>query len=249
MWHIRLAAGFRSLVSNAHPLALRRVVDAFVDSSELRSAFEPQKRTGRSQPEREITTLRRRPGPGRFAMVVLAASMLAPAAGEASPELEMPPFDSLQLQGGGLIILRHGPNQKLHLKKGSLDITPVRQGVLVIDACKPSCAQGQGLVLEVVTPRLRSLGVIGGGRIEAQGAFPKQDRIGASVAGGGVLDARSLPAREVSASIKNGGSVLVRAESVLDARIVGGGEIRFWGDPSIVNRSTDGSGTVQRAGD
>lgn len=198
-------------------------------------------------------------------IVAGAAVLLAAAPQQASAQtvVPVPEFRSVELNGGGKVILRHGPVQRVTLIRGSTEITRVRveggerrrigkdsyvsnADQLVIDACKRSCS-GYDLVVEVVTPSIEAIAINGGGRIAAEGRFPRQANVGMAVNGGGLIDARALPVSNVGAAVSGGGLIQTRAESTLGAAIQGGGAIRYWGDPTI-GTSIDGGGTVTRGG-
>jgi len=193
-------------------------------------------------------------------MAALAAALLGSAAAAAPTPVAVPAFRSIELNGGGQVILRHGPEQRLTLLSGSpeisrIEVDPPRQerrsGArsdrhnLVIQACRRSCGGGYKLVVEVVTPNIEGVAVRGGGRIESKNAFPAQSNLGVAIDGGGLIDVRSLPARTVGAAIHGGGSIFTTAEVTLGAAVNGGGAILYWGNPKV-GSAVNGGGSVRR---
>jgi hypothetical protein len=184
------------------------------------------------------------------AKFVMAAALLGIAAPAAAQEVvPLGRFDSIQLNGGGSIRLRHGPVQRVTLIRGSTRYSHVRvQGgerELVIDACNGRCPRGYDLEIEIVTPDVAAVAVNGGGEIVVASGFPRQESVAAAVNGGGAIDLRALPVREAAASVHGGGSLKVRPATSLAASIMGGGEIRYWGNPEVAT-SINGGGLVRR---
>ena len=185
-----------------------------------------------------------------------AAAAFLGAAAPAPTVISLPAFRSVQLNGGGHVTLRHGPQQRVTLVSGSTDISgiEVRNGhydggtkdQLVIDACRRSCNGRYDLRVEIVTPNIEAVAINGGGRIETSGAFPRKDNLGVAVAGGGTIDVRSLPAKNVGAAIRGGGRIYVAAQESLGAAINGGGAIFYAGNPKI-ETAINGGGTDTRA--
>ena len=84
-----------------------------------------------------------------FALGLLLAA--APAA--AQGPVTVPRFDSVELQGGGQVVLRHGPTQRVTIVRGNVEMTrfSVERGRLEILACVRSC-RNYDLQVEIVTP-------------------------------------------------------------------------------------------------
>jgi hypothetical protein len=157
--------------------------------------------------------------------VILALMMLA----------AQTPYSQIALSGGGEVVVRHGRVPGVVFRRGDARNTriAVTGGRLGIDNCPRRCPRGYHLVLEVTTPSLAALSVADGGTIRALNGFPGQASISAAVRSGGAIDLRALAVRDVSASVMQGGVVLARPSRRLDARIVQGGRIAYWGNPSI----------------
>ncbi len=170
-----------------------------------------------------------------------------PASAPVAPqgEVSLAPFKSIELRAGGTVVLRHGLSQRVTLLQGSLDYTQVTvadAGRLVIDKCKTKCPRGYKLEIEIVTPDIAGLSVADGGWIQSRGNFPRQPAIGVTVSHGGMIDIRSIEADSVTASIAQGGRILVSAQNALSASVVDGGIITYWGDARVVS-------SIQRGGD
>ena len=196
-----------------------------------------------------------------LALPVLIAAA-APQSASAREVVPLPKFRSVELNGGGRVVLRHGPVQRVTLLEGSTEVSGLRVSSgeqqrrgrntfisnpdqLVIDVCKRSCNGRYDLVVEIVSPSIDAIAVNGGGTVETTGRFPRQGNVGIAVNGGGEIDARALAASNVGAAVSGGGLILTRPESSLGAAIQGGGEIRYWGDP-VVGTAIDGGGKVTR---
>lgn len=189
----------------------------------------------------------------------LCAALIAPAAAKAETVVPLPRFKQIELHGGGSVVLRPGPVQRVTIRKGSTAFTNVRVGApegrfykhgakaqtdrLVISACNGRCPSNYDLQIEIVTPEITAISVNGGGEIVAARGFPRKDSIAAAVNGGGEIDIRAMPVENVVAAVHGGGRLLVRAQNNLVAAVHGGGEIRFWGRPSLTG-STRGGGSI-----
>ncbi len=62
---------------------------------------------------------------------------------------------------------------------------------------------------------------------------------------GGIVDAKSLTARDADVNINAGGEVDVNATDEVDADVKAGGNIRIYGNPSSVNKKTTLGGTIE----
>jgi hypothetical protein len=193
------------------------------------------------------------------ALLALTAS---PAA--ASDTVPLPRFKAFELRGGGEVILRHGPVQRVTIIEGSstvssLEVPPpeVRRSgrntysssgeSLVIRACRDRCPRNYKLRVEIVSPEVVAIAISGGGTVSAQGNFPRTNSLALSVNGGGILDMRSMVAGSVGASVNGGGLINTHPSQSLGASVRGGGTIRYWGNPSV-GQSVTGGGAVVRAG-
>lgn len=178
------------------------------------------------------------------------ALLLTPAAVAAAETVPVPAFRSVELRGGGNVVVRPGAAQRVTIVSGSTAFTRVhveRDGQLRIDACNARCPHLYRLVVEVESPALPDLAVAGGGRIAAQAGFRPQRHISTAVMGGGQIDTRAADTRDASAAVHGGGALLLRAAGTLSAAVNGGGEIRYWGDPRV-SSAIAGGGNVRKGG-
>lgn len=181
-----------------------------------------------------------------LAAAALAAVCAIPSATAQTP-ISVGRFDSIELRGGGELVIRHGPRQSVTLLSGDRALAGFdieRGNRLVIRPCRTSC-RNQRLRVEIVTPELEAVAVHGGGTIRAEGGFPAEDNVAVAIHGGGTIDTRAVRGRNVAASIVGGGLIRVAAERSLAASIVGGGAVRYVGDPRTTV-SINGGGTVNR---
>ena len=195
-------------------------------------------------------------------LIIAAAALASPVM--AAQTVAVPKFKAIELRGGGKLVLRHGPQQRVTLVSGSTNYTslevsgPSTRRVgnvtinnsgesLVITACRAQCPRGYSPTVEVVSPDISAIAVSGGGNVEARGSFPRQSSLGISASGGAVMDVRSMAADSVGASASGGGVIRTRPMRNLGDSASGGGQIIYWGDPSV-GISTSGGGSVRRGG-
>ena len=183
-----------------------------------------------------------------IAIAAAAAALSAPTA--AQSVVPLPRFDTVALQGGGQVILRHGDRQKVTIVSGDPSVTSfsVDGQSLRIEACDKRCPANYDLVVEIVTPQVSAIAVDGGGMVEAQSGFPDRNSLALAINGGGVIDAQKVGARQVSASVTGGGVIKAGANRSLAASVRGGGLVTYLGDPAVAT-SVVGGGLVRRADD
>jgi len=160
----------------------------------------------------------------------------------------LPAFRSVDLRGGGEVVLVRGPAQRVTILEGSSAFTRIyveRNGQLKIDACNDRCPPNYHLRVEIQSPRVPDIGVTGGGSIAVQPGFAPQSQLAAGISGGGKIDARALDAITVSAAINGGGEVLIRPRAKLNGAVSGGGAIRYWGNPEVTS-AIEGGGSINR---
>ena len=187
----------------------------------------------------------------KLALSFLAAATICGTA-TAATTVSLPRFDSVELRGGGRVILTHGFAQSVRLVQGSTAFTRFHVDSdephkLVIDACNADCPLRYDLEIEIVTPDIAAVAISGGGKIEAAGAFPGQHSVAAAVHGGGTIDLRALDAADAKAAVDGGGEIRLKPRHALTAAINGGGKILYWGKPSIT-QAVNGGGRVARGG-
>jgi hypothetical protein len=195
-------------------------------------------------------------------VVVLACAFATPAA--AGQSIDLPKFKAIELMGGGgEVILRHGPSQRVTLLSGSMGITrfavpppsirrvgnnTISDGgdTLIINACNGDCPRGYRPTIEVVSPHIRGIAAKSGGKVIAQGAFPSQSSLGVAAMGGGEIDVRAMAARSVGAHASGGGIIRTRPLKSLGAMASAGGKILYSGDPQV-GMNVGSGGSVTRA--
>lgn len=186
----------------------------------------------------------------RFLAAAAFVGGLVATVASAQTTVPLAHFDSIELRGGGHVVLRHGAQQRVTILHGSTQYTHFgmeERGKLVIDACNSDCPWHYDLEIEIVTPDIRGVAIDGGGRIESAPGFPAQGSITAAVNGGGHIDVRNLAARSGTAAVDGGGHIEIRASASLTAAVNGGGNIRYVGNPQVTT-AIDGGGSVQREG-
>ena len=174
-----------------------------------------------------------------------AAALAAPAVAQTPVRVGV--FDSIELRGGGEVIVRHGREHRVTIVSGDPSLASIEvdgDRDLVIRPCRSSC-RDQRLRVEVVAPELNAVAIHGGGTIRTEGAFPARGSLALAVNGGGSLDARALRADAVAVAIHGGGRIRTSPARTLAAAIRGGGAVFYTGDPRTTV-SIDGGGTVSR---
>ena len=181
----------------------------------------------------------------RLSALFAAACLAAPMAAHAQAVIPVDRFTAVELHGGGRIIVRPGPVQKVTLVRGDSRVAEfrVRGDTLIIGPCRGFCFGSHDLDVEIEAPALTGAAILGGGEIVAKGAFPAQGAVSARIKGGGDIDMRAVPAQRASARIVGGGKILVAAHDDLDASIFGGGLIRYAGRPRV-DSAIHGGGAV-----
>lgn len=180
------------------------------------------------------------------AAALLFATAAAPAG--AATDLSLPRFDAVSLEGGGRVVLRHGPQQRVRIVRGDATVSSFEirnRRSLEIEACDDRCPQGYKLEVEITSPDIDAIAVTGGGSIEMARGFPAKGNIALAVQGGGSIDTQPVEVRQVAASVQGGGAIRTWASSSLAASVRGGGAITYRGEPTIAT-SVRGGGTVNR---
>jgi len=157
-------------------------------------------------------------------------------------------FDSVELNGMGRIVLRHGAEQRVTITQGSTEVTQMRVGEggkLVIDACDRRCPANYRLEMEIVTPRLGGVAIRGSGDIRAEGDLPGTRKLDVAISGSGRIDTRAVRAAAVNAAISGSGTMLVSADETLTTAISGSGDVTYWGEPRL-QTAIQGSGRIKR---
>jgi len=102
--------------------------------------------------------------------------------------------------------------------------------------------QGSGdLELEIAAAEVEAV-VQGSGTLKLIGNCTT---LAASVQGSGDIKAGNLIATSAKASVSGSGDVTVQTTGVLDAQVVGSGDVRYRGTPGEIKRSITGSGDIK----
>jgi hypothetical protein len=179
-------------------------------------------------------------------LLPIAVSSVPAFAAETVP---VPAFQSVELRGGGDVVYRHSPVQRVILVSGSTEFTGFHvepQRKLAIDACNSRCPQHYDLRVIIESPTILDSAVEGGGTITAAPGFAPQSDVAVAVDGGGLIDIRSARISDVAASVEGGGKLLIGPSANLAAAVNGGGEIRYAGNPQVAT-AINGGGTVRPA--
>jgi hypothetical protein len=180
---------------------------------------------------------------------IFLLSLLAFLVGQASAQprsaFASDGFGSIELQGGGIVTVRHGQTRSVTVSYENLDRRVCADGDrLVIAPCRGAC-RDHHIEVDIVTPSVSRLAVTGGGILHVVGDFPGQATVAASVSGGGTLDIRWLDASNVTASVSRGGRILTRPGRQLAASISDGGDITYWGDAAVTSSVQRGGAVVR----
>ena len=182
----------------------------------------------------------------RTAAILLPLALLASAPLVAAETVPVPAFKSMELRGGGNVVIRPGPAQVVIID-GSSQFTRFwvdGQGQLKIDACNERCPNHYRLNIEIHYPKVLPMGVEGGGKITVAPGFAPQHELAAGVSGGGVVDFRAVSADVVAAGVNGGGKVMVGTSRKIAAAVSGGGAVLYSGNPDIT-RVIDGGGVIR----
>ena len=186
--------------------------------------------------------------PSRLAIVLLALPLITSMAAFAGSDISVASFKSIQLRGGGHVVFQHGAAQRVTLVKGSTEFTKleiVDGDTLQIDACNSNCPHHYDLEIDIISPAIEGVAIKGGGHIESKGGFPRQEKIGAAVQGGGTIDIRSMSADNVAAAVDGGGDIMTKPGRALQAAVNGGGSIIYSGNPAVTS-AVNGGGSVTK---
>lgn len=187
-----------------------------------------------------------------FRLFIALGALVCATSQVSAQSIPVAAFNSVELRNGGKLVLLHGANHQVTLRKGSQHYTgfTVANGKLTIDKCRQTCPRGYEMEVEIITPQIQGVAVSDGGVVETRGSFPQQQDLAVAINHGGVIDTRSITANKVLAAINHGGVILTMARSILTASISNGGVVTFWGN-AIVNQAVSRGGVVTKgaAGD
>ena len=183
----------------------------------------------------------------RSTLPLFLAMFAASAPALAIENVPVAPFRSVELRGGGEVIVRPGPVQRVTILEGSTQFTRMyvaRDRELRIDVCNERCPHHYRLRVEIQSPDMPDVAIAGGGAIRALGGFAAQSQLSAAIHGGGAIDVRAVQASSVSAAVNGGGRISVYPRNSLSAAVNGGGEVRYAGNPQV-SMAVRGGGVVR----
>jgi len=183
----------------------------------------------------------------RSIVPLFAVAFAASAPALAIEYVPVSSFRAVQLRGGGEVIVRPGPAQRVTVLEGSTRFTRFHvdhDRRLRIDVCQVQCPRHYRLRIQIESPRVPDAAIQGGGMIRALGGFAAQPHLSTAVHGGGLIDMRAVDAVNVSAAVNGGGSIRVRPRHSLSAAVNGGGEVRYAGNPQV-SMAVHGGGVVR----
>ena len=187
----------------------------------------------------------------RFMLPLFLFPLALSAPAIAIENVPVPRFLGVELRGGGEVVLRPGPAQRVTLLEGTTPFTGIRvmsDGKLRIDTCNQRCPYHYRMRALVESPAIpATLAVRGGGTVTAAPGFGGRAPLTLAVSGGGVIDTKATASDVVTAAVNGGGQIKVRSLRVLTAAVNGGGEIRYLGNP-VVTSAIHGGGAIQPGG-
>ncbi|HWJ37943.1 MAG TPA: DUF2807 domain-containing protein [Sphingomicrobium sp.] len=178
---------------------------------------------------------------------LFASALAASAPALATETVAVTAFQSIELHGGGDILLKRAPVQHVTITEGSSRFTNVQvlsRGRLRIDACNAQCPRNYRLNILVESPTVPILAIDGGGKITAAEGFAGQRQLVVAVNGAGIVDATKVQVDTATAAVSGGGEIKLRALRALTAAVNGGGLVRYWGNPRLTT-AIRGGGAVR----
>jgi hypothetical protein len=180
----------------------------------------------------------------------LLAALIATTPAFAQTVVPAAPFRAVKLEGGGHVVIRRGAVQQVRLLHGSTAFTRFsvdrdEPDTLHIYACNNDCPRHYDLEIEITTPDIEALAVAGGGSIDGDASLSGLHALTLAVDGGGTIDTRAMDSGAVTAAVRGGGFIKLRARNALTAAVEGGGRIRYWGSPRVT-QAVEGGGRVDR---
>jgi hypothetical protein len=182
-------------------------------------------------------------------------------------------FDAIELEGDARLEITVGEPAEVIVRGASSVIgrtrTQVDGNTLHIEVHRKDWSWGkdrQRLTLEIKVPQLRLLQLDGGNDVRLRGfsggqssinvrgaarirASGELDQLTVHLAGAGHADLSRLVVNDAKVTVDGVGSVLVHPKQTLDATMNGVGAILYSGNPSQVNSSMNGLGTISKRDD
>jgi hypothetical protein len=175
-------------------------------------------------------------------------------------------FSAVSLAGSGNVEVAFGPNETV-IVEAEDNILPVietvvEKGVLVIrtkpnyniQATKPiqiyitmksldgvSISGSGNITVSDLNTNSFSVAMPGSGNITVGGTA---NNVNIALAGSGNILCENLKAKDATVTLNGSGNITVNASESLDASIKGSGDIHYSGNPTTVNKSVAGSGSI-----
>jgi hypothetical protein len=175
-------------------------------------------------------------------------------------------FDSLALEGSGNVSVAFGSNESVVVQADDniipLITTTVQNSSLVIRTKNnTNITTRSGIRISVTMKTIRGISLKGSGDINVDGLTGSDvvvelpgsgnititgtaNSVDISLPGSGNILCEGLEARDVKITLNGSGNITAYASESLDATLRGSGTIRYFGNPSQVNKSIIGSGTI-----
>jgi hypothetical protein len=179
---------------------------------------------------------------------IFALAFVASAPVLAAEVVPVPAFQSVELRGGGNVLVVPGPVQRVTIVRGSTEFTRIYmrdKGQLRIDACNERCPRNYPLEVRIESPNVPGVAISGGGTIRAASGFATQRQLSAAIRGGGTIDLRSVRSADAAAAVNGGGDIFVAPRDSLSAVVNGGGDVHYRGNPRV-SMVVRGGGNVSR---
>lgn len=200
------------------------------------------------------------------AVAVLGAAVGPAHADDVTQSRRVGAFQTVRLEGAAKVVIRVGPAASVSVTAdeaiASRVTTEVKDGALVIGMQKGAPVRKGNVRVQVTTPTLTGVALVGVGSIGAQGISAdlfqvhlsgagklqadgsvKQVQVTVSGAGETALD--RLKAHDADVRLSGTGKVLVHATDSLRAQVSGVGEVRYEGKPAQVVSKVSGVGKVR----
>lgn len=111
------------------------------------------------------------------------------------------------------------------------------------DAINLSVSGSGDIKLKQLIAKSVKANVSGSGDIEVAG---KSETAELKVVGSGDIEMKHFDILQCDAEVVGSGDIAVKVQERLRARVVGSGDIVYWGSPKEISRSTSGSGSIKQ---
>jgi len=129
-------------------------------------------------------------------------------------------------------------------KRYSNDL-PLKLEISAVSLNKLICSGANDVAVIGIDNTAFDLDLSGAGSVNLKG---KTDQLTVSCSGAGSIEAKQLVAENVTVKLSGACSAVVYAEKKITASVSGVGSITYYGNPTIVNPSVSGIGSIEQAG-